>query len=401
MRILIRLIQFLVGALFLFSGFVKAVDPLGTAYKMHDYFTAFAGDFPAMKWMWEFMTDTVNFWAVFMLVFELVLGLALIVGWRPKLTLWLTLLLTLFFTFLTGYTYLSGYTMKHWYNPFSWVFNEKDMKVTDCGCFGDFMKLKPYTSFWKDVVLDMLILFLLFGWRNLYTLVSGKIGNVLIGLGTAASLLFCFSNYLWGLPMIDFRPYAIEKNIKEGMTLPSNAVKDSVVMVFIYEKNGKQVELSMDEIKNIDSTYKFVDRKDKVIREGDHPAIHDFSIVSADGTNITEDILSQENVFLLVAYDINHSNGDVQGKINDFVALAQQNGIEFIGLTGSLPAEVDKFRHEHNSMFDYYYCDATALKTMIRSNPGLMLLKKGTVTAMWHHRDFPTFDEVKKNYLTR
>src|SRR4029079_8657007 len=106
--------------------------------------------------------------AVFMLVFELVLGLALIIGWRPKLTLWLMLLLMFFFTFLTGYTYLSGYTVKHWYNPFGWVFNEKDMKVTDCGCFGDFMKLKPYTSFYKDVVLDILILFLFFGRRNMY-----------------------------------------------------------------------------------------------------------------------------------------------------------------------------------------------------------------------------------------
>jgi len=396
MKIVTRIIQFLLGALFLFSGFVKAVDPLGTAYKMHDYFTAFEADFAALKWLWAFMNDTVNFWAVFMLVLELVLGLALIIGWRPKLTLWLTLLLTFFFTFLTGYTYLSGYTVKQWYNPFSWVFNEKEMKVTDCGCFGDFMKLKPYTSFYKDVVLDLVILFLFFGWRNMYTLVSGRIGNAVIGIGTFASLVFCLSNYMWGLPMIDFRPYAIGKNIKEGMTLPPDAIKDSVVMVFIYEKDGKQVELGMDDLKTIDSTYKFVDRKDKLVREGDQPTIHDFNIVSADGTNVTEDILSQKNVFLLVAYDIRHSSGGVQGKVNDFVALAQQNGVEFIGLTGSVPGEVDKFRHEHNSMFDYYYCDATALKTMIRSNPGLMLLHNGTVAAMWHHSDFPTFDEVKK-----
>jgi len=396
MKIFVRIIQFLLGALFLFSGFVKAVDPLGTAYKMHDYFTAFEADFSSLKWLWTFMNDTVNFWAVFMLVFELVLGLALIIGWRPKLTLWLSLLLTFFFTFLTGYTYLSGYTVKQWYNPFSWVFNEKEMKVTDCGCFGDFMKLKPYTSFYKDVILDFVILFLFFGRRHMYTLVAGKIGNVLIGAGTVASLLLCFSNYMWGLPMIDFRPYAIGKSIKEGITLPPDAVKDSIVMVFIYEKDGKQVELGMDDLKTIDSTYKFVDRKDKVIREGDRPAIHDFNIASADGTNITEDVLSQKNVFLLVAYDISHSNESVQGKVNDFVALAQQNGVEFIALTGSVPAEVDKFRHEHNSMFEYYYCDATALKTMIRSNPGLMLLNNGTVTAMWHHTDFPTFDEAKK-----
>jgi uncharacterized membrane protein YphA (DoxX/SURF4 family) len=398
MKVLVRIFQFLLGALFLFSGFVKAVDPLGTAYKMHDYFTAFGGDFPSIKWLWDFMTDTVNFWAVVMLVLELVLGFALITGWRPKLTLWLTLLLMFFFTFLTGYTYLSGYTVKHWYNPFGWEFHDKDMKVTDCGCFGDFMKLKPYTSFWKDVILDSVTLFLFFGRRHMYTLLRGIAGNILVTGATVASLLFCFSNYMWGLPMIDFRPYAIGKNIKAGMTLPTNAKRDSVQMVFIYEKGGKQVELTTDQLKQIDSTYKFIDRKDKVIVEGDHPAIHDFSIVSADGTSITDDVLSMDHVFLLVSYEIEHANEGVQSKINDFVALSQKQGIEFIGLTGSLPAAVDKFRHEHNSMFDYYYCDATALKTMIRSNPGLIYLEKGTVKAMWHYRNFPTFDEVKQKY---
>ena len=399
MKTFIRILQFLVGALFLFSGFVKAVDPLGTAYKMHDYFTAFAGDFPSWKWLWDFMIGTVNFWAVVMLVLELILGFALITGWRPKLTLWLTLVLMFFFTFLTGYTYLSGYTVKDWYNPFSWTFQEKDMKVTDCGCFGDFIRLKPYTSFWKDVILDVLVVILLVGRKHMYTLLSGRIGSMVVTIAAAASLYFCFANFLWGLPMIDFRPYAVGKNIKDGMTLPPGAKKDSVLMVFVYNKDGKQVELSMDELKNIDSTYTFVDRKDKVIREGDRAPIHDFSIVAADGTSITDDVLTQPNIFLLVAYDISKTNKKVQGKINDFVTVSRKHGVEFIGLTGSLPAEVEAFRHEHNSIFDYYYCDATALKTMIRSNPGLMLLQKGTVRAMWHHSDFPTFDEVNKQYM--
>jgi hypothetical protein len=106
-----------------------------------------------------------------------------------------------------------------------------------------------------------------------------------------------------------------------------------------------------------------------------------------------------DNVFLLVAYEIDKSNGKVQSKVNDFVALCQKAGIEFIGLTASNAKEIDIFRHEHNSMFDYYGTDGTTLKTMIRSNPGLMLLKKGTVTAIWHYHDFPTFDEVKQKYL--
>ncbi len=399
MKILVRIIQFLVGGLFLFSGFIKAVDPLGTSYKMHDYFSAFQNDWPSFKLFWDFMSSYSTQLAVFMLVLELALGLAIIIGWKRKFTLWLTLGLMVFFTFLTGYTYLSGYTMGHWYNPASWVFNAKDMKVTDCGCFGDFIKLKPYTSFYKDVVLDFLILVLLIGNAKMYLLVRDRLGNIIVGVGTFASYMFCLSNYYWGLPMIDFRPYAVGKSISEGMKLPPGAKRDSVAMIFIYEKDGKKEELTTDQLGKVDSTYKFIDRTDKMIREGDRPAIHDFTINSVDGTDITEDVLSMDRVFLLVANEIAHSNNKVQNRINDFVSLCHKEGIDFIGMTSSSPKEVDTFRHEHNSMFDYYYADATTLKTMMRSNPGLMLLKRGTVVAMWHHRDFPTFEEVKKEYL--
>ena len=174
----------------------------------------------------------------------------------------------------------------------------------------------------------------------------------------------------------------------------------SVAMVFIYKKDGKEVELTTEQISTIDSTYTFVDRKDKVIREGDKPPIHDFTITAADGTDLTQDILSLDKVFILVAYDINHADKGVQGKVNDFVALAQRDGIEFAGLTSSVPADVDKFKAANGTKHEYYFTDATTLKTMIRSNPGLMLLKKGTVVAMWHHNDFPSYDDVKKTLLS-
>lgn len=398
MKIFIRIIQFLTGALFIFSGFVKAIDPLGTAYKMHDYFTAFETDFASFKWLWTFMNNTSVFWSVFMIVFELLLGFALIIGYRHKLTLWLTLLLMLFFTFLTGYTYLSGYTVESFFKFSSWVFNEKDMKVTDCGCFGDFIKLKPYTSFWKDVILDVIIILLLIFRKHLYTLLKDMKGTLAVGIAGLASLLFCFSNYMWGLPMIDFRPYKVGTNLKEAMTLPPNAKKDSVAMVFIYEKGGKQIELSVEQISQVDSTYKFIDRKDKLIVEGDKPKIHDFGIVDAEGNSVLDDILSMPNAFILVTYDIDQANEKVQSKANDFANLCSKSGIEFIGLTGSVPAKTEAFRHEHQNPFAYYFCDATALKTMIRSNPGLVHLQKGVVKNMWHHSNFPTFDEVKKTF---
>jgi len=171
-------------------------------------------------------------------------------------------------------------------------------------------------------------------------------------------------------------------------------------MVFIYKHKGQQVELTPDQIGTIDSTYEFVDRKDKKIREGDKPAIHDFTLTNMEGQDYTEDILNNPDYyFFLVAYEINKTNEKVQGKINDFVALCDKDKVKFYGLTASPPKEVDVFRHEHNSMFPYYNVDATTLKTMVRSNPGLMLLKKGTVVAMWHYNDFPSYDDVKRTYF--
>ena len=370
MKILAQISRVLVGVLFIISGFIKANDPLGFSYKLQEYFEVFH-----MPWLGSAALAL----AIIICAFEIGLGIALLLGAKMKFTSWALLLLIIFFTWLTFY---------------SWYFN----KVTDCGCFGDALHLEPFQSFLKDIVLLILIFFIFVGRKYINPIIGERLSTVLSYAGFAVSLAFSVYCYLH-LPVIDFRPYAIGKNIKQGMQLPPDAVKDSIVMVFIYEKDGKQKEMTSDEIKSIDSTYKFIDRKDKIIRHGDHPAIHDFSIVAADGTEITEDLLNTDPVFLLVAYDIKNANEKVQNKINDFVNLAQQKGIEFVGLTSSSPKEVDAFRHEHNSMFEYYYCDATTLKTIIRSNPGLLLLKKGTVTAMWHYNDFPTFEEVKTKYF--
>jgi uncharacterized membrane protein YphA (DoxX/SURF4 family) len=372
MKILSGISRLLVGVLFIISGFIKANDPLGFSYKLDEYFQVF-------NMPWLSLISLVL--AVVICAFEIGLGVAILIGARMVHASWSALLMILFFTFLTFY---------------SWKFDV----VKDCGCFGDALHLTPFQSFMKDVVLLVLILFIFVQRRQIAPLFGEKFSTFLAYSGFVASILF--SVYcLRHLPVIDFRPYAIGKSIPDGMKLPEGAVTDSVVMVFIYEKDGQQIELDMDGLKSIDDTYKFIDRKDKVIRQGDKPPIHDFSISSADGTDITDDVLSNEAIFLLVAYDITKSDDDIQGMVNDFAALCQDNSIEFIGLTSSLTADVDKFRHEHNTMFDYYYCDGTTLKTMIRSNPGLMLLKKGTVAGMWHYNDFPSFDEVNKEFLSQ
>ena len=372
MKVLAQISRVFVGILFIISGFIKANDPLGFSYKLDEYFQVFH-----MPWLSAVSLAL----AIGICAFEIGLGVALLLGAKMRFTAWSLLLMIVFFTFLTFY---------------SWKFDV----VKDCGCFGDALHLKPFESFMKDVTLFVLILFI-FIKRNEIKPLFGESGSTWLAYaGFVASLTFSIYCYRH-LPMIDFRPYAIGKSIPEGMKLPPNAVTDSVVMVFIYEKDGKRMELSMDQISGIDSTYKFVDRTDKVIREGDKAPIHDFSIVSADGTDVTADVLSMDRVFLLVAYDLEKSDEDAQSRINDFVALSQKAGVEFIGLTSSAPATVDAFKKKHHSAFEYYFTDGTTLKTMIRSNPGLLLLKKGTVAAMWHHNDLPAFDEVNSMYLSK
>lgn len=372
MKILAQISRILVGVLFIISGFIKANDPLGFSYKLDEYFEVFN-----MPWL-KFASLAL---AIGICAFEIGLGVALLLGAKMKFTAWSLMLMIVFFTFLTFY---------------SWKFDV----VKDCGCFGDALHLTPYQSFMKDVVLFVLIAFIFIKKNEIKPLFGEKGSTWAAYLGFIGS--FSFSVYcLRHLPVIDFRPYAIGSSIPDGMKLPPNAVKDSVVMVFIYEKDGKQVELSTEQLSTIDDTYKFVDRKDKVIVEGDKPKIHDFTINSVDGSDVTEDVLKQPNVFLLVAYDINKSDDDVQSKVNDFVALCQKEGVEFIGMTASSPKDVDSFRHKHNSMFDYYFTDGTTLKTIVRSNPGLVLLQHGVVKGMWHHNDFPTFDEVKSAFLKK
>jgi len=373
MKIISNIARFLVGVLFIISGLIKANDALGFSYKLDEYFTVFN-----TPWM-----STVSLpLAMLICILEVGLGVAILMGYRMVLVSWLTLLLIVFFTFLTFY---SAYF---------------DV-VKDCGCFGDALHLKPWESFGKDIALLILIIPIFVQRKSIRPLISERASTLMTYAGVISCTYFTYNCYAH-LPYKDFRPYAIGNNINEGMKLPPGAITDSVVMVFIYEKNGQKVELKTDELSKIDSTYKFVDRLDKVVREGDKAKIHDFAIKDAEDNDLTQDFLTRkEYVFMLVAYDLNKSDKKVQNKINDFVSLCQAKDIEFFGLTSSIPAETDKFRHDNQSMFPYYFCDATTLKTIVRANPGLVLLKEGTVIDMWHHNDFPTFDEVNQKYLKK
>lgn len=442
MKFIVTLIRILVGALFIFSGFVKAIDPLGTSYKMHEYFAAFGS--LGLKPFWDSMNAVSTPIAVFMIVVEMAAGLALLTGWKPKLTVWILYLMTLFFTLLTGFTYLSGYCPKpvfgvyslalivlwmlaaarfhhangkrlFWFSSFSTLvylllmkytdgflacsFTETKMKVTDCGCFGDFLKLKPWETFWKDIALDVLIFILVIGVNHINPLVKKKMNNALIGLGTMGSLLFCFSNYAWGLPMVDFRPYKIGNNIRE-LRQPLKPEKREFVFVYKNKSTGTIKDFSMAELDQAGDDWEFVDRKDSIIDPGIPAKINNLFINDEHGNDITESLLADENYSLaVIIYSMKKTDTDaIRNKLVPLSEQCDKKGIHFYAVCGGdLP--VDPFRHELQSPFPFYTADETPLKTMVRSNPGLILLKNGEVINMWHHRHFPQFTELEGMYF--
>jgi len=302
------------------------------------------------------------------------LGVALLINYRMKLTTLVLLILIIFFTFLTGYSAILN-------------------KVTDCGCFGDAIKLTPWESFYKDLILIVFILHL-FWYRKKYDPLLRTVQGHAVILGVTLISFFLGIYAVRHLPFIDFRAYKIGNNIPEQMTLPPDAVRDSVVMTFIYEKAGKHLELTMDQLSTVDSTYTFIDRRDKVIREGDMPKIIDYRVESVDGEDYTQQTFVGTKL-ILVVYNVKNAsdkNADRVSKlINDLEGKA-----EAIILTSSPAADVEAWRHEHQWAAPYFFADATVLKTILRSNPGLTLWVNGTVKGMWHYNDIPEASEILK-----
>lgn len=369
MKLITQISRILVGVLFILSGFIKANDTIGFSYKLIEYFEIFN---------MHFFVDYAVGLAMFICIFEIMVGVALLLGAYTAPNMWLLLLMIVFFTLLTGYSAITH-------------------KVTDCGCFGDAIKLKPFESFMKDVVLLILIIIMFFGQFYIAPLFNKTVTAIAMGVALLVTTFFTFNTYMF-LPKIDFLPYKVGNDIKEQMTLPPNAKKDSIVMLFIYEKAGKQVEFTMDDIQNgkNDDSYKFIDRKDKVIVEGDKPAIPDFRLFDAVGQDFTDSLLNQKGFKLvLVQTDIKKSRKGTEISLSNLALMCKQAGVPFWALTNTSLAEVEPYRHENQLAFAYFNMDATPLKSMVRSNPGLLLLKDNVVIKKWGAYGIPTFDKVK------
>lgn len=385
---IIHLSRFLVGGLFIFSGFIKANDPLGFSYKLKEYFEVFQND---TDWsFFESLAHAALPFAVIICASEIVLGVMLLIGYRRDLTLWLLFAQIAFFTFLTFYSAC--------YN-----------KVTHCGCFGDFLKLRPWESFWKDVALMILITILFAGKKNIIPLWNPMVQGTVFLLGLIFSIGFPIYAYR-NLPPLDFRAYARGESIKKNME-KGPGYKDPVYeSMLVYENinTGELKEFNQDDymkskIWEDTLNWKWHSTENKLISEAvNAPRITDFSVTDMNGNSVTDSLLNDKNYsFWLIVYDLKETENDptLMAQINDFYKLASQEKFNFIAMTASSAKEIDNFKHQHNALYDFVTVDAIVLKTMIRSNPGLMLLKDGTVIHNWHHNNLPGFTDVKQKYM--
>ena len=374
----------LVGGLFIFSGFIKANDPLGFSYKLQEYFEVFQADTGLV--LFEWFAHIALPLAVIICASEIILGILLLIGYKRNLTLALLFAQIAFFTFLTFYSAC--------YN-----------KVTHCGCFGDFLPLKPWESFWKDIALMILITLLFAGRENINELFSPMILSTLFLLGLIFSIGFPIYAYR-NLPPLDFRAYAPGLSIKENMKTPATYQPPVIETGFIYEnvKTGKREHFNLQNYPWQDTlNWKWFATDNVVIKDAvDPPRITDFTVNNLDGVAITDSVLNDKNYsFWLIAHELSHTEDDetLMAQINDFYKLATQDHHKFIALTASNAKEIDDFKHKHNALYDFATVDNTVLKTMIRSNPGLMMIKDGVVIANWHYNNFPTYSDAKQRFM--
>ena len=356
-----------VGLTFILSGFVKAIDPLGTQYKIQDYLAAIPPSLSLPDMLTLLMSVSLS-------MVEFTLGAFMLTAISRRLTARLTLLFMLVMTAVTVWIYIAD-------------------PVKDCGCFGDALTLTNLETLLKNIVL--LALAALVAWRPTHIgRLMSRSNQMLLGqmlMVTPVALSFWC---LYDLPLIDFRPYHIGADIKAGMEIPEGAEQPVFDTTFIMEKDGEHREFTLDNYP--DSTWTFVDSKTVTVKEGYVPPIHDFSITAADGEDITDMVLGREGyTFLLISPDLDKADDQNFGDIDQIYEFCQDNSIPFYCLTASTEKSQQHWQNITGAEYPFCMTDATTLKTMIRSNPGLMLLEKGVVRGKWSHNRLPETTELE------
>ncbi len=453
-------LQHFCGALFIFSGYVKAVDPKGTAYKMKDYFAEFETHFSAFQGLWTTLAEHTLTFALVMIIFEIILGLMLIIGFKPKLTAWLFALLVIFFTVLTGFTYLTGYLPEGvtFFEFGKWgEYVKTNMKVTDCGCFGDFIKLEPKTSFFKDVFLLVpSILFIVFAAKE-HILFNPRIRMIILGVATVLVSLFAFRNTFWNLPMQDFRPFKEGTHVRDVRAAEEKAVGEAKLSYKLKNKStGEEIVMEMNDYLAKFSDQAFVDQweiLDQVREEVKTTKVSEFFVTDPNGSSVENDLLNYPNYHLMaVAYkwyfdekqeqlvrpdtiwqidttEVEGFKDSVQivktvaevkevtytattydwdetyanyykNKVNPLFEAAEKEKILVYGITKPYDtAMIDEFRHHVQATYPFMTADDILLKTIVRSNPGVVLWKDGQIIKKWHISKLPDWEYVKANYI--
>ncbi len=379
MSLLNTIIRYFVGVLFIFSGLIKLNDPVGTKIKLEEYFEVFAADFAFAAGFFHFLVPLALVLAVVLCVAEVVLGVALLLRYQLRATLWSLLVIVVFFTFLTFY---SAY------------FN----KVTDCGCFGDAIKLAPWQSFGKDVLLVILIV-VLFVQRNQLPSLNTRFTQIAV----ATSLVVCIAISAYAivyLPIIDFLPYKINANLPANMTLPPGAQGDVFEINYTLQNARTKATRQLTDKQYIateiwkDTTWKITETSEpELVHKGQKPKITDFSVTTPDGEDVTQQAFAGDKL-LVVIRDATQARESHLKAIGALIAGLKGRTPEIMVLTATSGAAFEEYRHEYQLAAPYFFTDNTVLKTMVRTNPGVLLLHNGTVTGKWPAAQSPDAAEV-------
>ena len=389
MKFITQFFRIFTGALFIFSGFVKLIDPVGTQIKMEEYFEVFAQAFHPF---FEHFVDFALPIAIFMCVAEVVMGVALLFFYKMRVNMWLFLLLMIFFTFLTGYTAVALYAKEHQETSFAIAFasfagvkSPADINaVSDCGCFGDFIKLRPSESFLKDLILLVPTLFLFWRRKKLESEFKNSVNVTAVALSLVISLYVPW-DAVQHLPRFDFRPYKVGADIKANMQ-----ASEPLRYIYTMERKGEVKEFTEYPM---DTTWKY--KAMDVANPDAKPKITDYSVWNDDG-DFTQQSFEGNKLFVIIRKADKVDPKDLKKTVSLTNNLAKLGSvqIESVVLTGSDRESLESLRHEAQLAIPYFYADGTVLKTIMRSNAGLWLLQDGVVKGKWHLNDTPEIEEV-------
>lgn len=379
LQITLTFIRMFVGVLFIFSGLIKANDPSGLAYKMGEFFEIWGNKEHFLPSLMHWMDNYKLMFSVLMIAFEIVAGVALIIGYRFKLFSYLILLLTIFFTFLTGYALFSG-------------------NIKECGCFGDCIRLKANESFMKDLVLLALMTILVYFRKH----VSQAFNPLISGTVMALSLVFSFFIQWYALKHLPFKDclaYRVGNNLLHEMTPGPDYVPAEYKSLLTYKnkQTGEKKDFDQTNFPWQDTlTWEFVDNKSILVHEAkNEPPIKDFVISNYDGQDLTQQILSYPgNLLMLFVKDVDEAHADNLDALRLLAADLKKAGIPLIALSASNDIATKKFNETNNLQLDFYTIDGTVCKTAMRSNPGIMWLKNGVVYGKWSYADYPKLSSL-------